>query len=725
MPSTLSVPVLADDADTLTAALAYAAAGWYVVPIRRGSKHPGSVVGKRWQEISSCDPDQISAWFAGTDHGIALHVGRSGAIAFDVDTPGAVPEVLADAIKTETVPFQSTRTGDPRRGHAVFLAPKGRILGNGTGGLGFGWGEVRGRNGVIVVAPSQHQKAAQGGRYRWVQTGPVPVLPAALDALLADGNKAEDAATDAEVAAFLAEHSGAHHAHLLDAVVRRYREWLEQGKARHAAAVDATVWALKEAAVGLYPATQAVEQIKVAFLESVASTRCGSGRPAGDPDAADEYAGIVAWAVAQARGADPQQTRHDLRDRLGITLPDDHGVGRTTAHRATDLVAQLRSWQHLPDDAHVLVALAAAVTAHEHDSEPAWVLLVGAPASGKTETVRLLDDDAAGHLDEVTVAGLLSWTKGKTPQPTGILTRVTRGLVTFGDLSTLLATSDNGGRDQVFALLRRVYDGEVHRDVGAPSGAGVKGPLSWKGRLTVVGAVTGAIDSYSVHAAQLGSRWLYVRLPDRGAADKRKASKLARRGGLTAQRRDAAKLAGEVIASARSRLGDVELSDQVSESIEDVALVCCWGRAGVPRHGYGRREIDGPATIEEPMRLIRQLGTLARGLLALGCSDEQVSMLLRRVALDSIPATRRAVLAELSAQLSPITTIGVARATRLDRGVARRCLEDLEIIGVVRGDRTGPAPEGEDPDRRRCEWSLADDDDGTLVAAVFNGEATS
>ncbi|MGH8902903.1 MAG: hypothetical protein ACRDYA_14855 [Egibacteraceae bacterium] len=74
----------------------------------------------------------------------------------------------------------------------------------------------------------------------------------------------------------------------------------------------------------------------------------------------------------------------------------------------------------------------------------------------------------------------------------------------------MLATSDRGGRDQLFALLRRVYDGSATRDLGnAPS------PLRWQGRMTFLAACTPAIDHYSSHADALGPRLLYWRLPDR------------------------------------------------------------------------------------------------------------------------------------------------------------------------------------------------------------------
>jgi hypothetical protein len=158
----LYVPEIDPDADMLTAALAYANAGWYVLPAKRGTKHPGSVVGNDWQHKSSRDPKQITAWFAGTDHNIALHCGRSGAVVFDVDTPENVPPVLAKYLAS--APFQSTRPDTPGRGHYLFLQPVGRTIGNCNGRLGSAWGEVRGLNGVIIAAPSFH---AERGEYQW------------------------------------------------------------------------------------------------------------------------------------------------------------------------------------------------------------------------------------------------------------------------------------------------------------------------------------------------------------------------------------------------------------------------------------------------------------------------------------------------------------------------------------------------------------------------------
>ncbi len=207
--ATLTVPKLGADVDNLTAALAYAECGWYLLPVRRGTKHPGSVVGDNWQARSSRDPDQIAAWFAGTDHGIALHAGRSGAAMIDMDHPEKTPADVLEALQQSWAPFQSTRANAAGRGHYLFAQPPGRILGNSVGsfrGCGF---EVRGNNGVIIVAPSCHEEADQGGRYAWEMTGPVPPLPPRIADDLPDATEATEAATDAQVAAFLQTHTDA------------------------------------------------------------------------------------------------------------------------------------------------------------------------------------------------------------------------------------------------------------------------------------------------------------------------------------------------------------------------------------------------------------------------------------------------------------------------------------------------------------------------------------
>jgi hypothetical protein len=384
----------------------------------------------------------------------------------------------------------------------------------------------------------------------------------------------------------------------------------------------------------------------------------------------------------------------------------------------TDLLAtlltQLRTWLDLPDSGPTIASLAAAATVPLDGEEAAWLLNVAAPSAGKTEAVNLLDGVTNGRLNEITAAGLLGWSRGKDPHPVGILARVPgNALVTFGDLSSLLATSDRGGRDSVFSLLRRAYDGHVARGINPPGG-GTKNlpPLEWSGRLTVVAAVTNAIDRYTAHADALGPRWLYVRTADRQLGSRRSAAKAARQSGVRESREEARVLSTELINHARDRVRHVTIPEPVADAIEDAVLVTCWGRAAVPRNGYGRREIEDVPIIEEPPRLIRQAHVLARGLHSLGLEDQQVEQMMRRIALDSMPAARLAVLKVLAEEDGRNTT-KISQASGLHWNVAFRNLEELAVIGVI--DDIGGY------DERDHSWTLRGEE-GLLVRKVIEAK---
>ncbi|WP_166427791.1 AAA family ATPase [Nonomuraea mesophila] len=311
----LHIPDVDTEHDTLGAALAYAKAGWYVLPVNRQTKHAGSVLGKGWPAKTSRDPETIIAWFAGADHALALHVGRSGAIAFDVDRPAELPDLLRAVLLTVPGPMQSTRVDDPERGHYLYAAPCDRALGNSAGTLGRTWGEVRGRNGIIVVAPSTHEKAAEGGRYAWERTGMLPELPDVLADALPDATDATDAATDAEVSAFLKTHQGGARPELLTGVLHRFDAAVRAGESRHNAMLTAAAWAMREAAAGLYPAVEAAHRLSTAFAAVMSVSRDGSERVLAPGQARAEFGGILAWAVAQTVFADAAEVRQAVDER--------------------------------------------------------------------------------------------------------------------------------------------------------------------------------------------------------------------------------------------------------------------------------------------------------------------------------------------------------------------------------------------------------------------------
>lgn len=262
----LSIPDLPDDCTPRAAALAYARCGWYVVPSRPDDlKNPGSILGKRWPSLSTREPEVIRRyWPSGCARGVEFHVGRSGAVVFDVDHPHALPRVLRKAVAATAPPFQSTRTNEPGKGHYVFAVPPGRSFGNSTGGLGDGWGEVRGRNGVILVEPSAHPDAEHGGDYWWEAVGEVPVLPASVAAELSEAKASVRSASAVAVAEFIAAHNTGNPRRLRGILAKLDRQ-IAAGASRHDATLGVLVWAMKEANAGILPAEPAVREIVKRF----------------------------------------------------------------------------------------------------------------------------------------------------------------------------------------------------------------------------------------------------------------------------------------------------------------------------------------------------------------------------------------------------------------------------------------------------------------------------
>lgn len=311
-PPSLSIPEVTDS-DALAAALAYAAAGWYVLPVRTDTKHPGSVVGSKWPSLSTRDAKTITAWFAGTDHGIALHCGRSGAVVLDVDNPDQVPNDVLAAMETTGCPYQSTRKGQPGRGHYIFANTTGRRIGNSLGKLATAakWGEVRGANGVIIAEPSSHP---DGGCYRWVRTGPVPAMPDYLTDALPESATPEDTATDAEVKKFLDAHSGGTMTEGIAGLASALSAKLAANASCHMSTLGVVTDAMAEAAAGLYPARKALEALWPLYRSTV-TTGTSTGRKLTSREAKDAFAGIIAWAIGQAP-ANAAKAVQRVRERI-------------------------------------------------------------------------------------------------------------------------------------------------------------------------------------------------------------------------------------------------------------------------------------------------------------------------------------------------------------------------------------------------------------------------
>lgn len=289
----------------MDAALAYVDAGWYVLPTDPGEiKNPGSVVKGKWHEKSSRDPEQIRRWWkANPRFGIALHCGRSGAGVFDLDV-SSLDEVsrsdIAEALAKAGAVQGTRQEGD--RGHYLFLLPDdGRIYGNSAGAF-TKWGEFRGKNGVIIAAPTPHPDAeTKGGVYSQRRTGPVGPMPDVLRECLSEAGESSDPLTDAELSVFLDIHTGGgcgrdDCSHVGNGPVKNFHTAVGDGASRYETLVKVTPWALSEAMAGCYSARELVDALRAAYFDAFDESD-GRARLA---QRSGEFARVMRWGAGQA-----------------------------------------------------------------------------------------------------------------------------------------------------------------------------------------------------------------------------------------------------------------------------------------------------------------------------------------------------------------------------------------------------------------------------------------
>ncbi|MFT3663317.1 MAG: bifunctional DNA primase/polymerase [Gordonia sp. (in: high G+C Gram-positive bacteria)] len=295
------------------AALAYAEAGWFVFPLAPGRKDQPVV---KYSTESTRDPDQINEWWqANPDYGIALHVGRSGAVAFDLDRDdlAELPGDMADALRLGV--FQSSRRGMSDRGHYVF-ANGGLEYSNSAKAFG-PYGEVRGKNGYIVAAPTPHAKAEGGGGYQWAKPAAVPELPEVLREVLRHRMQQAPADeqptfTEPELRRFLdaPEHQLRSDPGRFNGPRNLFRNQVEAGVSIHVTLLDALCWALREVRAGAYSAMDVVGVFQTDFHDAFTwPTRTPGDR---DRPGDNEFYDALAWAAAQVQPEDPEALRQRM-----------------------------------------------------------------------------------------------------------------------------------------------------------------------------------------------------------------------------------------------------------------------------------------------------------------------------------------------------------------------------------------------------------------------------
>ncbi|MBE2320384.1 bifunctional DNA primase/polymerase [Solirubrobacter sp. CPCC 204708] len=184
-------PPVAGTSSPLLAALAYAAAGWPVLPVHAPTATGGCSCGRvgcraigkharvrAWPRRATTDVRVIAAWWRRwPDANVGVHTGTI--VVLDVDGPDGARALLD--LQAAHAPLPPTRCAITARGAHLYFCADTHLLDCSAAQLGPGL-DVRARGGYVIAPPSRH---ATGHLYRWANTHALAPLPPWLAELLA------------------------------------------------------------------------------------------------------------------------------------------------------------------------------------------------------------------------------------------------------------------------------------------------------------------------------------------------------------------------------------------------------------------------------------------------------------------------------------------------------------------------------------------------------------
>ena len=362
-------------------------------------------------------------------------------------------------------------------------------------------------------------------------------------------------------------------------------------------------------------------------------------------------------------------------------------------------------------DVQAARAVYAAVAAHRLKGQPVWPMAVAPPGSLKTEILDALRGLPNIHfIDAVTANTFISGqiVDGPADRAPSLLDRVGKsGLLVIADFSTVLSMKADR-RGSILADMRRIFDGHLRKEYGTTQQA-----REWSGRITFVVAATPDVDQHYAIFQTLGERFLMVRWHRPGGVEAAMKAMNQDIGAAKAEMKTAVHAVFERLP--QKALG-VLLSEHDQRQVAALADFTVRARTQVPRDRS--KDIIYIPEPEAATRLAQQLCQLAKGsALLVGRTQAGVEDLdlVRRVAFDCIPATRRQLLdhrigtamgEKLAAPSIPDSTLSYhredLRSLKLldeDNTLSKLALKLLDQAGVLH--QNSPPSESsieEDPD---------------------------
>lgn len=365
-----------------------------------------------------------------------------------------------------------------------------------------------------------------------------------------------------------------------------------------------------------------------------------------------------------------------------------------TLHNLEQIVDQYM----LRADRGIIRLICATMLSNYLPTPPSWMFIVGNSSGGKSMILSALKPVTGIYeLDDMTAKTFASGMRGQTSN--SLLEKIPNsGTVLIKDYTTMLS-KDRDSRTEILGQMRKIFDGDYRKTFG--NGEDVQ----WTGKLGMLAGVTPAIYEQEVTSANaaMGERYLYYQMdmPDRfevGMISTEEIKDYEAKDNMS-------KAFAEYLNPYIRQIQDAQLTEvgfQIPQldvatrrDIVTLAEFTTRSRSAVKRNNNSRdREQEMRPTLEMPSRFAKALVCVSFGLLLIHRFDQEAEQLnevdrqiLYKVALDSIPQSRRDILEALT-HYSTATESGLTEHLGMDKMFVKLNLGDLVALQVVTVQKT-------------------------------------
>lgn len=351
-----------------------------------------------------------------------------------------------------------------------------------------------------------------------------------------------------------------------------------------------------------------------------------------------------------------------------------------------ELYATYRKWLYMPDTM-VLDLMFGTIFANRLEGDPVWLFFVAPPAGSKSELLMSLSwAEECYPLTSLTPHSLVSgtqWGPGKDPS---LLPQLDRKVLVLKDFTTILSMNYSA-RDEIFGILRDIYDGRTEKSFGN----GLK--REYKVKFGILAGVTPVIETFSTMNQSLGERFLRYRLPlDTKKSEEQKILRAIKNVNNELKMRAELCQAAASIVSRKNPEHDVmpQFTERYLPKVVALAQLAAWLRGVVDRDKFTQQVLYKPSS-EVGTRMAKQLVKLAMGVGVFRGTrllESYEYNCIKHVAVDSCP--QRAVMilsaiyqAEKNEDLAMLKTKEIVDRTFLPQATVLRMMEDLNLLRLV------------------------------------------